>query len=63
VQGAPEYIIPLCTQTLNDQQQIVKNFHECHELVLQQVIHQQIANMGLKPFTYAFKEIPVEDLN
>ena len=63
VKGAPEYVIALCTQSLNNQVKPVP-FGENDQLnILQHVVSQSMAAHGMKTLTYAFKEISVDDLN
>lgn len=63
VKGAPEYVIPLCSQTF-DQQMQTKDFPENDQLsLLKHCISQEMASTGLKVISYGFKEITMESLN
>jgi magnesium-transporting ATPase (P-type) len=63
VKGAPEYVIPACSQTLNSQVKPKPFNTEDHTVLLDEVVGQQMAESGLKVISYAFKEIRLEDLN
>jgi len=63
VKGAPEEVVPLCKETLNADVEPVTFSKEDELSVLQQVVSTEMAQVGLKPLTYAFKQIRVDYLN
>jgi magnesium-transporting ATPase (P-type) len=64
VKGAPEYIVDLCTHTLNhDLSKHRELDHEEKELMLTNIISLQMAQEGLKVLTYAFKDMHKEDFD
>ena len=60
IKGAPEEVVPLCTETLNQDVNPVTFSKEDQLTVLQQVASVDMGMTGLKPLTYAFKQIKVE---
>ena len=63
VKGAPEAVVPLCTETLDPNVQPITFTPEDQTTVLQQVASIDMGMTGLKPLTYAFKQIRIEELN
>jgi magnesium-transporting ATPase (P-type) len=55
VKGAPEKIVPMCTETLNQQVNPIKFGTDTQQTVIEQVVSMDMATSGLKPLTYAFK--------
>ena len=63
VKGAPEWVIPLCTQTF-DAQMNSKEFNETEQNnILQHIVSQEMAMQGLKVISYAYKEITMDSFN
>lgn len=63
VKGAPEYVVPLCTETFDQHMQQKKDFDQSDlEKVLLDVVSGQMARDGLKPLSYAYKDITLDDL-
>lgn len=62
VKGAPEYVIPLCTQILDSdiQPQELTDDDQIH--LLTTTASEEMAQKELKTLTYAFKEVKLEDL-
>ena len=61
VKGAPEYVIPLCNQTLSSQVQPTE-FNENDQMtILTQIVSNDMAQNRLKVLSFAFKEIPSAD--
>jgi len=61
--GAPEFVIPLCAETFDNQMQLKPLTDENKGPLLDHVIGQTLASAGLKVLTYAFKEITRESLD
>lgn len=63
VKGAPEYVIPLCSDTF-DYQVSQKEFDEDDRMKVEyDVVSVLMAREGLKTLSYAYKQIPLDDLN
>ena len=62
VKGAPEEILPLCTQTLDKNVQTVE-FSEQSRLSVLNIVENKIAKKGYKPLSYAVRIISKEDLD
>ena len=62
VKGAPEELIPLCTQTLDPNVQTVEFSEHDRQNVLG-IIENKIAKKGYKPLSYAVRIISREDLD
>lgn len=63
MKGAPEYIIPLTNSTLTEKIQTREFTQEERYHILGQVISGEMAQYGYKPISFAFKEMPMEQLN
>jgi len=63
VKGAPEAVIPACSQTLNHQVKPKAFTHEEQQGILENVVKHEMAEQGLKVLSFAFKEIRLADLN
>jgi len=62
IKGAPEYVIPFCNKTL-DYTAEVKDFDDNDVAsILNEVVRNEMACQGLKPLSYAFKEMHVTEL-
>lgn len=62
VKGAPEYVIPICTQTLDYQVQPIEFTENHYGSILGHVVSNEMAASGLKVLSYAFKELRIGDL-
>lgn len=62
VKGAPEYVIPICTQTLDYQVQPIEFTENHYAAILGHVVSNEMASSGLKVLSYAFKELRIGDL-
>lgn len=63
VKGAPETVVPLCTETFDQHMQQKKDFDSSDlEKVLIDVVSGQMAREGLKTLSYAYKDITIDDL-
>lgn len=63
VKGAPEVVIPACSQTLNHQVKPKPFTNEDQQAILENVVNHEMAEQGLKVLSFAFKEIRLADLN
>mmetsp|Transcript_14890 Transcript_14890/g.25363 ORF Transcript_14890/g.25363 Transcript_14890/m.25363 type:complete len:791 (+) Transcript_14890:874-3246(+) len=63
VKGAPEFVLPLCSQTLSPQVQPVELSEDEVVGLLSEIVTAKMASEGLKVLSYAFKEIRLEDLD
>lgn len=63
VKGAPEYILPMCTQVLNSQSRIVDLTKHKNEEILDVEIRGKCCRKGLKTIVYAFKHMDIDDWN
>ena len=62
VKGAPEYVIPSCTKTL-DYSVELKDFEDIElETILDKFVAKEMAADGLKVISYAFRELKMGDL-
>lgn len=63
VKGAPEYVIPMCTQQLDHSFDPVEfdGARKQGQYYLQQVISDQMAKGGQKPLTFAYKSMSYEE--
>lgn len=61
VKGAPEMVIPMCNSTLNDNI-LTEPFGQEEQDRTLRLVAEQIAGVGHKPITYAFKEIEKDKL-
>ena len=62
VKGAPEYVIPICTQTLDYSVQPIEFSENHYATILGHVVSNEMASSGLKVLSYAFREIRIGDL-
>jgi hypothetical protein len=66
LQGAPEVIIGLCSFTLSSEERVVLGPQE-KNLLLSQTVSQMAGSAefptGLKVFSYAFKDMELNELN
>lgn len=62
VKGAPEYVIPICTQSLDYQVQPIEFTENHYASILGHVVSNEMASSGLKTLSYAFKELRIGDL-
>lgn len=61
VKGAPEEVLPLCSQTLSLDVQPVELPEDAREAILQ-TVEERIARKGQKPLSYAVRLISSEEL-
>lgn len=62
VKGAPEYVIPYCDQTFNQNLMRVEISDQLRDQLLNDTIHE-MASQPLKVITYAFKEMEISLFN
>jgi magnesium-transporting ATPase (P-type) len=62
VKGAPEYVVPLCSQTLDNLVQPLDLQQEEKIQILASVVGEKICKSGQKALTYAYKDIRLEEL-
>ena len=62
VKGAPEYIINLCSDTYDFQPNLKELDEDEKFRILSDVVTDQMAATGLKVLSYAFKEVPYDDI-
>ena len=62
VKGAPEFVLPLCNQTLSNQVQPTEFSQDEANEILNVVVSSEMAKNSLKVLSYAFKEIQMADL-
>jgi Ca2+ transporting ATPase len=63
VKGAPEVVLPACSQTLNHQVKPKPFTQEHQQTILRRVVGSEMAERGEKVLSFAFKEIRLADLN
>ena len=63
IKGAPEVIVPRCAATFSTEKSMeaVQFQEEQMKYVRDDIVSEQMAEIGLKPITYAFKEIKKEE--
>lgn len=62
VKGAPEYLIPICEQTLDGDINKKPLSDGDREVILNDVVSNQMAKHGFKVLSYAFREMAMEEL-
>lgn len=63
VKGAPEYVIPLCSDTF-DSEMNPKEFDEDDRTKVEyDIVACLMAREGMKTLSYAYKQIPMDDFN
>lgn len=62
VKGAPEYVIPLCSDTFDYQMHQKELDEDDQYKILSEVISTAMAKNGLTTLSYAYKQIPYDDL-
>ena len=63
VKGAPEYVIPLCDETFDSQMSRRELDNDEQVAILKDVCSDGMAKHGLKTLSYAYKQIPLDELN
>lgn len=55
IKGAPEYVVPMCTQTMGKNIKPKNIDSKDHSNILNRIVSGEMASQGLKVLTYAFK--------
>ena len=62
IKGAPEYVIPICTETIDEDMQQIELGEDDNYHILEDVVSGGMARHGYKTLSYAYKQIPLDDL-
>ena len=62
IKGAPEYVIPICTETIDEDMQQIELGEDDNYRILEDVVSGGMARHGYKTLSYAYKQIPLDDL-